>query len=297
MAGKNFILRLSGLFLLILLLAAVGFIAFRAANKNDDFHFRPQVRVSKILLIDKNMGTIDVHPTLIVSNDLPIEAQVRALQFELYFKNDLITKSRDVKGFVIKKQDTTRLALPMRIMKDDLNRLSDHLKLEREDSATFRLKMNFEAEVPVRGYRKFTFDKFVELPIVRVLTLASKKIEVEKFSFSHPQLQMNVRLNNPNNFRMTLEDCFLELNAGSDLKLSGPSSKNIFLPANGSEDITFHLKTHELKFMKFAWKNFFRDDKTQFHTVLSFQIKSANKTLDKARVTIVKDALLQDLKE
>jgi LEA14-like dessication related protein len=283
--------------LLILIICALGWAYWKASNKTDDFHFRPEVIISGIGIEDPGQDFLRVFPTLRIINDLGIEARVRALEFELRHENDLVLKNLIKKNFTIIRQDTTQMTLPMIIDKHDLEVLNKSFAGYKRDSARFQMKISFKLDVPLRGYRDFDINKEVDLPVFRVLEVESRKISLEKFSLSHPDLSMELKIKNPNSFPIVIDACALDLQISDDLDLKGKAVGVQRLEAGSSETIPLDLHVEDMNLLKVAWKSIVKDDKTPFKSKLTFRIISKNKMINHAELVILKDGKLNEIKK
>lgn len=286
------------IFVLLVALALVaGFWAVqKLSNKKDDFHFRPEVFISGVSVEDSDEEYLRIFPTLHIVNDLGVEARVRELEYELAQGGQRVLTNLEKKNFVIKKQDTSQVTLAMRIDKRDLEALNKRVETITDDSARFNLRLLFKLDVPLRGYREFEITKDVDLPLLRILVVESRKLSLEKFSLKHPELRMQLTLRNPNSFPIVINHCQLDLTVGDDLSLTGDASGVQRLEPNSSEEITLDLKVEDMQLAELAWKSLFKDNKTPFKSKLSFRVISKNKMLDQSRFVILKDGMLEELK-
>jgi LEA14-like dessication related protein len=288
--------RVLFLILVILLLLAGGWIFFKASNSKDDFHFKPEVIVSGVSVEDSEDEYLRVFPTLQIINDLGVEANVRELEYELTHRNERVLTNLEKKNFTIKKQDTSVVTLSMRIGKVDLQRLNSRIKDMSGDSSRFHLRLVFKLNVPLRGYREFEINRDLDLPLLRVLEVESRKLSLEKFSLKHPELKMALKLKNPNSFPIVLNQCRLKLAVGSDLKLNGEAKGVQRLEAHSTKEITLDLAVEDLKILELAWKSIFKDEKTPFTSELTFRVISNNEMINRSHFVIRKNGTLDEIK-
>jgi len=284
--------------LLVLAVLAASYVAVKKiTNKEDDFHFRPQLKITGVTLEDKGKRSFNLYADLQIINDLAIEARVRELGYELLNDGDVVIEERVKKNFTIKKKDTTRLTLPMKVGKSTLVALDKKFAATDSDSAQFRLKAIFKLDVPLRGYRQFEITRDMVLPIFRVLEVESRKISIEKFSLRHPEVDIELKLKNPNSFPITLRDCVLDLQISDDLKLKGDADGKFSLGALESKVITIHAKVLDMQLVEVAWKSLFKDEKTPFKSKLTFKVVSKNDLINNSYFVILKDGMFSELKK
>jgi LEA14-like dessication related protein len=281
----------------VLCLAIAGaWMAWRASHNEHDFHFKPDVIIKGIAIEDDNDEILKVYATVNILNDLPLEARVRSLEYTLAHQGTIIARNLSRDSLTIRSRDTTQVTLAFRIGKAELQILTDKLEAADSDVTQFALELFFKLDVPVRGYRDFEITKEIEVPVIRLPIVESRKVEIEKFSLSHPELQMELLVRNPNSFPLILDDCEFSMIVADDLNLTGNSDGVQRVSANSSEMITFRLQVEDLKLMKVAWKALFREDKTQFTSKFSFRIVSENKVIDGSHWAILRKGMLGELK-
>ena len=273
-----------------------AWIAWRASHNEHDFHFRPDLIIKGISIEDDNDEILKVYATVNILNDLPLEARVRSLGYTLTHEGTVIARNLSRDSLTIRSRDTTQVTLAFRIGKAELQILTDKLETADSDVTQFTLELCFKLDVPVRGYRDFEITKAIEVPVIRLPIVESRKVHIEKFSLSHPELQMELLVRNPNSFPLVLDECKLSMIVGEDLSLNGNSDGVQRVSANSSEVITFGLQVEDMKLMKVAWKSLFREDKTRFTSKFSFRIVSENKVIDDSHWVTVKKGMLGELK-
>jgi LEA14-like dessication related protein len=288
--------KIAFLTVVAIVLIAGAFAINKIADKSDDFHFKPEVIVSGVTIEDSGDQSLRIFPTIHVINDLNVEAQVRELDYELTLDDQTILRELEKKDFTIKKQDTTMLTLSARIEKSDLVRLVKKVEVMSDDSAMFHLHLLFRLDVPLRGHRQFEVDHDMMLPVLRLLVVKSRKLSLEKFSMKHPELRMDLQLNNPNTFPISIDDCRLELSIGDDLELDGSADGIQRLKAHSDADVSLDLKVKDINFLELAWKKIAKDDKTPFESRLSFRVVSRNKAINGSQFVILKKGTLDELK-
>jgi LEA14-like dessication related protein len=276
--------------------AVSALLAWKASNKKDDFHFRPEVFITGLSIEDSDEKFLKIYPTLNIVNDLPVEARVRELEYELKNGNTVLAKNLQKKNITIQKHDTTQIMLAMQIGKMALDQLMKEAEAENADSATLHLHALFKLDVPVSGYRSFEISKDIDVPLLKLFSIESRKIKVDKFSLKHPKLDMDIRIQNPNNFPIVIDNFKIDLGVGNDLKLHGGADGIQRLPANSAETISVNMDVDDLNAIKLVWKSIFKDEKTPFKSKLSFKVISKNKSIDGSQVVILKDGTLNEIK-
>lgn len=288
--------RIIFIVLVALALVGVSLAINKFTNRKDDFHFRPEIFISGVSIEDSDERYLRVYPTLHIVNDLGVEARVRELEYELKQDNRRVLTNLEKKNFVIRKQDTSQVTLAMRIDKKDLEQLNARIADITDDSARFNLRLLFKLDVPLRGYREFEVVRDVDLPLLRVLVVESRKLSLEKFSLNHPELKMRLKLRNPNSFPIIINQCNLDLSVGDDLSLTGKANGVQRLEPKSTEDISVELNVDDIQPASLAWKSLFKDDKTPFRSRISFRVISENKMLNRSRFVILKNGMLEELK-
>jgi LEA14-like dessication related protein len=277
------------------LIIAGGWMAWIASHDEHDFHFRPDVIIRGITIEDDNDEILKVYATVNIVNDLPLEARVRSLRYTLTHEGTVIARNLSRDSLKIRSRDTTQVTLAFRIGKAELQNLTDKLETAHSDLTQFTLELFFNLDVPLRGYRDFEIKKDIEVPVIRLPIVESRKVQIEKFSLSHPELQMDLSVRNPNSFPLILDECKLSMIVGDDLRVAGNSDGVNRVGADSSEIITFRLRVEDMKLMKVAWKSLFKEDKTRFESKFSFRIVSENKVIDDSQWVILKKGTLREL--
>ena len=284
-------------FLLVVVLAGGILVVRKITDSGDDFHFHPQLKITSVTLEDHGSSNFNLYSNLQIINDLEIEARVKELEYQLFHGNDIVIQSLLKKDFTIRKRDTTKLMLPMKIDKHDLIKLDRKFSNYTSNSAKFRLKALFKLDVPVAGYRQFEVTRDLTLPIFRILEVESRRITLEKFSLRHPELDVEIKLKNPNSFPITLRNCTLDLTISDDFSLHG-SAKGVFhLAPHESKAIVLQAKVLDMNLVKVAWKSLVKDDKTPFKSRLAFKVISRNAIINRSNFVILKDGTLDEIKK
>jgi LEA14-like dessication related protein len=259
--------------------------------------FKPEVIVHSIKMEDDGEKVLKVYCELLIVNKLPLEARVRELQYKLFVDNEELLETLYDKSFVLRKSDTTRIVLPMSIVKSDLRKISDRYQSSSKDSTEYQLHAAFFLDVPVKGYKMFSITQKMVLPIIRPITFKPGKLHLEKLSLSHPEASMKVEVKNENHFRIRVIDMDYALMIGEDLQLTASSKGIKIIPPESEVSLPFDVKVQEIKPLKIAWKALFKDDKTPFRSSLTFKIISKDAMLNNSVLIMSQKGSILDLKE
>ncbi len=234
----------------VILALAIGFFLYPAiiiAKFNEDL-----LNVSHIKIdIDTEKEEVAMNLEIAIRKETPFYKLLDSISYTVNF--DTFQFVQGATGFnnVRQGESFDSLNLPVVL---DLNTLQDAIKkLQGKDTTSLEIRFiaHYDwpivnnVEVPIKVVRRMPPPNPPEIELVNV--------DIKKFSFNDPIIDVTIDLINENSFELTLKDLYVYLTLEDLFESEVNHPEIIKIKAEDTSRIDLTVKVHELKAIKTAW--------------------------------------------
>ncbi len=229
--------------LLGLLLVSVGFgcatlqqLATRVSVK------RPDVQVVGAKLQKLSFTDAGLLFDVAVKNPNAVGINLKGFHYDFILNGHSLLAGDKNDQLQIPANGSSRVQIPVSLNFMDIYRTYQSLK--DQDTTHYQLKGDFSFNVPVLGLVKIPASKSGTLPLTKIPKIAIKTLHVKKLSFSQADLELVVKLTNPNGFSLNLKNMAYRFTVAGKNWLTGESAKQEAISAKGESDVSLPISIH-----------------------------------------------------
>lgn len=193
---------------------------------------KPRVSIEQTRITDLSLKEATLTFDVRIENPNAVALSMDAYRYDFDVNGlDFIQGEQD-RELTIEAETGSTIEIPVQLNYNELYELIGSLK--NKDEIPFSFQSDFTFDLPLIGKKSFPLKKEGSFPAVRAPSLSAGNIEVNSLSFSSADLIMNLNVENPNSFGVSLRDLNYRLNLNGLETVSGETAAESLIPA-GSE--------------------------------------------------------------
>ncbi len=266
---------------IILLILALGFYGWNRYQKsqNEEYgtFFIPRLEYSAFVFkrIEPEVITMDMK--MLIDNPTLFGFTVDSFTYDFYIADQMVFSSTYPEKIEFKGGDSSFIMLPVTMYNDSLTWVLDSLKKSGVENATYTVKGNFYADVPLLKERQFSYEQSFEAPLYKIPATKLKDWKYKKLENGDVTIDFILTIVNFNVFPYDFKDLSYEINLGNDkMVFDGAIMGDVNIPKEDSVDLVLPVNIDLDQLGGAAWNFIFkgRDLEYEFYSKLTITNES-----------------------
>ena len=232
-----------------------------------------------IRIDDKGKAHIDLVVKVVNPNNYAV--QTDSLTYSLTIEGKKYLEGQKLKKIVLTPLDTQNITVPM------VFKLGKYIKnLKGQDSAACELRVEFLLTTPDIKQEHITIPLKMKMPLITNFDVAMEKVKINKLGFNNTDLTAFVKVGNPNEMDVNLNNLHYILKVDGLLWVEGYYTKAIDLRKKSSVDLELPIHLDTKKIGKSA-SDYLKGDKIQNYEITAdFNIKTPDPMMKIAKMDV-----------
>jgi LEA14-like dessication related protein len=192
---------------------------------------RPQVDFMAGRLTKLSFDAADFLFDLKIRNPNPLGVSLAGFDYDFLINGNSFLKGKQEKEVQIEAEGESTIQLPLSLRFVDLYRTFETLR--DQDISTYRLDCGFSFDLPVLGLVSVPVSKEGDFPLLKLPTVNLDALKLKSLTLSGAELQLMVRLKNPNALSMMLERLQYQFEINGVRWISGDVKENVQVTSKG----------------------------------------------------------------
>ncbi|MEP1140350.1 MAG: LEA type 2 family protein, partial [Balneola sp.] len=158
----------------------------------------------------------------------------------------------------IKSNASTILQIPVSFTFDELFKTFSSIRDDDETGYDFRSTIG--VNVPVLGLTEIPLEKSGTFPVVKPPKISASKLKVKNLSFTKADLELELSINNPNSFGISLNNLNYNVDINGLESISGTTSQKIDLSSKENNSISIPVSFNLIQLGRSAYQLLKNDD-------------------------------------
>ncbi len=240
----NTLLRRKTKFILFLLLATslgVGCAALQQIATQVAVQ-KPDVQVVGARLQKLSFTQADLNFDVAVKNPNAVGIHLKGFHYDFILNGHSLLSGNKSEVLDIPANGTNKINIPVSLSFADVYKTYQSLK--DKDTTRYQVKGDFSFQLPVLGLVKIPASKSGTLPLAKIPKIGIKTLRLKNLSFTKADLELVVKLTNPNGFTLNLNHLAYAFKVAGRNWLSGQSEPQKTISAKGENDIILPITLH-----------------------------------------------------
>lgn len=198
----------------------------------------PTVQFSNMSIQNINFDGVTLLFDFDVTNPNRLDVSAESYNYEFFINGQSFITGTQDERLEIGRESTSTVQVPVSMTFANL--YESFRSVLRQDSVSYRMATNVSFSLPVVGSRTVPVQAEGDLPIPKIPRIQFSNFEMKRLSFSGAEVELSLRVNNPNAFGVTLAGAdyalqvngrnWLDTNLGESIQVSGSESRDIVIP-------------------------------------------------------------------
>jgi LEA14-like dessication related protein len=285
------------LIIIVLVVAGVlGWRFYKKENENPVSGLKPRVEMGIGHITNITDSTIDLSLNLLVHNPLPVELDIKGLEYFVQMNGVKIIENKYSKPLLIKSRDSTMVLLPSQLKIKKLKQEGESEAKQGEDSADYHFEGTFALNKPFLGKDSVTLSRDKRLPLYRLPKVEIVDFDLTKFRLGKSEVTLQLKFSNNNPFPVQFEDPSYVVSLGSQKRLAEGSVKGATkIKGKSSEIYLIPLSVDMGKLLKAAGQVVTKGKSIPFTLYFKSKLVSDNDIFKKSNVNVIVEGTLKDI--
>lgn len=206
---------------------------------------KPTLSVSDTRITDLSLKDIELTFDVQVDNPNPVSVTLNNYTYDFILNEQSFVSGNATSGISIDEAGTSSIQVPVQFTYKELLETFKNLKNEDETEYTFLVTAG--VDVPVLGTVEVPIEKKGILPVVKLPKIEVSGLKLSKLSLTKVDLELNLSVENSNNFDIALSDLNYNLDLNGASPFSGSIKKQVNLERKASSNLSIPLSFNILE--------------------------------------------------
>lgn len=251
--------RTACLLLLCICLVLAGCTALKKAARVRT----PDLSVESVRLAGLSFHDLDLVFDLGIDNPNPLPVTLSGFDYDLLIEGDSFLKGKQEEPTRIAAAGKSVVQLPLTLDFGDLRRVFSSLK--DQDSTAYELVCELVFDLPVLGVRRLPLRYRGRVPVVKPPRVDVGDLRIKKLNFTGADLELELRLDNPNPFGLALDRLDYQFAVGGKPWASGATDRPIDLEGKSAQTVTLPVSLDFVRMGLTAYRALSRKAPLDYH--------------------------------
>jgi LEA14-like dessication related protein len=226
-------------------LAAISLSCSSVKNLIRENFQKPRVNFAGAKLERLSFEEIGLRFDINVANPNPIGVKLTGFDFDFLLNERSFVQGENNTGVEIPANGSRILPVLVSIKFDDI--YQTFAGLRNDDSTSYEINAGVSFDLPFLGPQRIPVSKSGSVPLIKIPKIGVESLRVERLNFTGADLNLRVRLNNPNPFSFLLNQLNYRLEINGAEWLEGASELSQSVNAKGQSILSLPIALNFLQ--------------------------------------------------
>ncbi|MEO9887132.1 MAG: LEA type 2 family protein [Balneola sp.] len=219
---------------------------------------KPKITVTDFKISDISLRDIELIFDVEIDNPNAVAINLASYNFDFLINESSFVKGNQPLATEIKSNASTILQIPVSFTFDELFKTFSSIRDDDETGYDFRSTIG--VNVPVLGLTEIPLEKSGTFPVVKPPKISASKLKVKNLSFTKADLELELSINNPNSFGISLNNLNYNVDINGLESISGTTSQKIDLSSKENNSISIPVSFNLIQLGRSAYQLLKNDD-------------------------------------
>jgi LEA14-like dessication related protein len=253
----------------------------------------PRLELSELEITSLTSHKTEMMVKADIKNQLPLSFTIDSLQYRIFIDSTQILKDHYKKAISLKRNDVSRISLPITIFNDSISSVMKENERQNVDSVEFHFHGSFFTDIFFK--KKFNVDIIRLIPRIYIPEVNAEHFEIDSINFSRAVVQLLVSINNKNVFPFKADNIAYEVSIEDNQWIKGSISGFTDIQAKGITNLTIPITISFKEVSKTLWDLLTKGNKVRYKLHLTFRIESDNNMIMNSKVILESEGSVKSL--
>jgi len=201
---------------------------------------KPDVSIDSIGVSGITANSIGLNLTMKVRNPNAYALALAGYDYDVKFNGMPLVNGATDQGFRIPAGETGNISIPLTLAFNDVRKIYD--SMGESNTVDYSADVDLRLDAPILNLFRINSKKEGSVTIPRLPKVSFGNIKVKNFSFTDIDMTLDMAVDNPNEFAMTLKDLVYDISVGGRQWISGGMEENLAIGKNKVSQVSIPLK-------------------------------------------------------
>ena len=251
----------------------------------------PTVQFVGAKLTGLSFQDVDFMFDIQIQNQNPVGVKLAGFDYDFLVDGKSFLSGDQEEGVEIKAQGDHIVHLPVSLGFSNIYETFSGLK--NEDSSTYQLKCGFSFNLPVLGPVRVPVSTGGEIPMIKLPSVDLDGLKLNRLGLTGADLELGIRLKNPNAFSVLLEKFNYRLLIGGQPWASGEAQQNMEVSEKGENLLTLPIMLNFAQIGQSVYQMLTGDQTLEYEIKGDVDLSSSLPLLKKTTLTFDRSGLTE----
>lgn len=206
---------------------------------------KPTLSISDAKITALSLKDIEITFDVEIDNPNPVSVSLNNYTYDFLLNEQSFVSGNAVSGVSIDASGSSSIQVPVQLTYKEFFEAFKHLTDKDETEYTFLVTAG--VDVPVLGVVEVPIEKSGILPVVKLPKIEVSGLKLSKLSLTKIDLELNLSIENPNNFDVNLSELDYKLDLNGTSPFSGSINEQIDLEQKTASNLAIPLSLNILE--------------------------------------------------
>ncbi len=206
---------------------------------------KPALAVKNVRLTDFDFNSVDFAFDLSINNPNELSVSLAGFDYDFLIQNRTFLKGKQDESLLINAKEESIIEIPLALNFQDIYNLYQNVK--DKDSLQYQIKFGLDFNLPILGETRIPLNHDGYVPLIRIPKISVNNLRLKKMSLTSSELELNLKISNPNFFEFMLNDLTYDLKVHGNEWASGKTAKSQSFSAKSENLFTIPIKLNFLQ--------------------------------------------------
>ena len=255
---------------------------------------KPTLTVKNVRITDFDFNSVDFIFDLSINNPNELSVSLAGFDYDLLIQNRTFLKGKQKKSLLINAKEKSIIEIPLSLNFQDIFSLYQNVK--DKDSLQYQIKFGLDFNLPILGETRIPLNHDGYVPLIRIPKISVSNLRLKKMSITGSELELNVKIINPNFFEFMLNDLTYDFKVNGIEWASGKTDKSQSFGAKSENLFTIPIKLNFLQMGDTVYRIISNTDNINYNLNGDLNVDTSGFLLKNLTIPFQKDGYIPIIK-
>ncbi len=223
---------------------------------------KPELSVSDVNITDFSLQDVELTFDVDVDNPNQIAINLASYDFDFLIDQNSFVQGNQPLSTEIKSVSTSTIQVPVRFTFSDLYNTFSGIR--DKDETAYEFDAVIGVDLPVLGLREIPLKKSGTIPVVKTPKISASGLSVKNISFTKADLELELSIDNPNAFGVSLDDLNYTVDINGLKSISGSSNSAVDIQEKSTGSVKIPVSLNFLELGRTAYNLLTSDESLEY---------------------------------
>jgi LEA14-like dessication related protein len=205
----------------------------------------PVLSIDQVSVTSLSFESISLLFDIGISNPNQLSVKLNGFDYNLFLDDQNFISGQQIEDIYVKSLEKSSIKIPLHLNFKEI--YQSFQSLTGKDSVRYQLKVGMMFDLPILGKTRIPIQTIGNVPLLKLPSISIESLVLKKFSFTGANLDLRLKVKNPNPISIAAEDLIYQFNVNGIEWISGQSQTQQKMQPNDNSIINFPINLNFLQ--------------------------------------------------